>query len=99
MRGVAPVVDAGVALVDGHGVGAVLLAHAGEAVSDQVKGVVPRDLDPAGVRALADAFDRAAQAVGVFVDVFEGHGLGQMWPREKGSASLPLMDKTRSPCT
>ena len=70
-------ITVGVALVNRHGLAAVLFPHAHQPLHREVKGLVPADGLPVGLAiGQGDAFDGLAQAVRVFVQVFEGHGLG-----------------------
>ena len=60
-----------VALVDGHGIAAVALADLGQALGDQLVGLVPAD----GLPLFAAAAHGVAQAIGVVLDVLQRHCL------------------------
>ncbi len=64
--------DVGVAEVDTDGVATVLLLNGFEPLSNLVQGVGPGNLAPLAIH----FFDRLAQAVRVFLQVFQGNRLG-----------------------
>ncbi|CRQ80221.1 hypothetical protein PAERUG_E5_London_17_VIM_2_12_12_04692 [Pseudomonas aeruginosa] len=68
----AVVVHARIALVDRHRIVAMALADLAEAAGHQREGLVPADRLPLA----ADPAQRLAQAVGVVLDVLQGHRLG-----------------------
>ncbi len=66
------VVHARVALVDGHGIGAVALADLNKALGDQFVGLLPADRLPL----ITAATHRVAQPVRIVLDVLQGDSLG-----------------------